>query len=120
MRLSTRATLGIRSAAECFFDRVELGDALERFAGNWSWRRSSLALDLHKLAPQMGPAEGERSGQGVRTRLSGHSLVSLIAVAVDDAAIAFEQSQAMNGAAAWCIGIDHARWVRSGPGPVIA
>ncbi|MET4236427.1 hypothetical protein ACVWXN_010195 [Bradyrhizobium sp. i1.4.4] len=120
MRLSTRATLGIRSAAECFFDRVELGDALERFAGNWSWRRSSLALDLHKLAPQMGPAESERSGQGVRTRLSGHGLVSLIAIAMDDAAIAFEQSQAMNGPTARCIGINYSGRIRPGPGPVIA
>src|SRR3954469_16437911 len=68
----------------------------------------------------MRPAEGERSGQGVRTRLSGHGLVSLIAVAVDDAAIALEQPQAMNGPTARCIGVNHARWVRSGPGPVIA
>src|ERR1700729_4314561 len=68
----------------------------------------------------MRPAEGERTGQGVRTRLSGYGLVSLIAIAVDDAAVAFEQLQAMNGAAARCIGIDHARWVRSGPRPVIA
>src|SRR3954467_5674831 len=83
-------------------------------------RRRSLALDLHKLAPEMRPAECERPGQGVRTRLSHHGLVSLIAVAVDDAAIAFEQSQAMNGAAAWCIGIDHAGRIRPGPRPVIA
>ena len=51
MRLSARATLGIRSAAECFLDRVELGDALEGLAGNRSRRRRSLAFDLHKLAP---------------------------------------------------------------------
>ena len=97
MRLSTRAALGIRSASEGFLDRVELGDALKGLAGNRSWRRRRLALDLHKLAPQMRPAEGERPGQGVRTRLSGHGLVSLIAVAVDDAAIALKQPQAMDG-----------------------
>ncbi|SDD36485.1 hypothetical protein SAMN05216337_1010127 [Bradyrhizobium brasilense] len=120
MRLSSRAALGSRSAAECLLDRVKLGDALEGLAGNRSWRRRRLPLDLHKLAPQMRPAEGERPGQGVRTRLSGHGLVSLIAVAVDDAAITLEQPQAMNGAAARCIGIDHPRRFRSGPGPVIA
>ncbi|MEY9391897.1 hypothetical protein ABIF66_000145 [Bradyrhizobium japonicum] len=57
--------LGSRSAAKCLLDRVELGDALESLAGNRSWRRSSLALDLHKLASQMRPAEGERTGQCV-------------------------------------------------------
>jgi hypothetical protein len=51
MRLSARAALGIRSAAKCFLDRVELGDALEGLTGNRSRRRRSLALDLHKLAP---------------------------------------------------------------------
>jgi len=39
---------------------------------------------------------------------------------VDDAAIACEQSHAMNGAAARCIGKDHAGRIRSGPRPVIA
>ncbi len=110
MRLPASTALGIRSAAERFLDRVKLGDALKSLAGNRSWRRRSLPLDLHKLAPQMRPAEGERPGQGVRTRLSGHGLVSLIAVAVDDAAIALEQAQAMNGPTARCIGIDHPRW----------
>src|SRR5215218_1848418 len=43
MRLSARATLGIRSAAECFLDRVELRDALEGLAGNRSRRRRSFA-----------------------------------------------------------------------------
>ena len=38
--------------------------------------------------------------------------VSLIADAVDDAAVALKQPQAMNGAATRCIGIDHRR--RSG------
>ncbi len=65
-----------------------------------------LALDLHKLTPQMRPAEGERAGQRVRTRLPGHGLVGLITIAVDDAAIASEQSQAINCAAARCIGIN--------------
>src|SRR5262249_7144496 len=50
-RLPARTALGIRSAAELFLYRVELGDALEGLAGNRSRRRSSLALDLHKLAP---------------------------------------------------------------------
>src|ERR1700727_454935 len=68
----------------------------------------------------MRPAEGERTGQAVRTRLSGHGLVSLIAIAMDDAPVAFKQSQAMNGPTARCIGVNHARWVRSGPRPVIA
>src|ERR1700689_5737835 len=68
----------------------------------------------------MRPAEGERTGQGVRTRLSGHGLVSLIAIAMDDAPVALKQSQAMNGPTARCIGVNHARWVRSGPRPVIA
>src|SRR6202021_3978953 len=68
----------------------------------------------------MRPAEGERTGQGVRTRLSGHGLVSLIAIAMDNAPVAFKQSQAMNGPTARCIGVKHARWVRSGPRPVIA
>ena len=120
MRLSARTALGSRSAAQCFLDCVELGDALKGLAGNRSRRWRCLALDLHKLAPQMRPAEGERPGQGVRTRLSHHGLVSLIAVAVDDAAIALKQLQAMNGPTARCIGVNHARWVRSGPGPVIA
>ncbi len=135
MRLSTRAALGIGSAAEGSLDRVELGDARKGLAGNRSWRRRRLALDLHKLAPQMRPAEGERPGQGVHTRLSRHGLVSLIIVAVDDAAIALiadnqdesltliaaaqalKQPQAMNGPTARCIGvnINHARRVRSGP-----
>src|SRR5579872_6329372 len=120
MCLSASTALGSRSAAEGFLDRVKLGDALKSLAGNRSWRRRRLALDLHKLAPQMRPAEGERSGQGVRTRLSDHGFVSLIAVAVDDAAIALKQPQAMNGAAARCIGIDHPRRIRSGPRSVIA
>jgi len=51
MRLPARTALDIRSAAEGFLYRVELGDALEGLAGNRSRRRSSLALDLHKLAP---------------------------------------------------------------------
>ncbi|MEY9104501.1 hypothetical protein ABH999_000697 [Bradyrhizobium yuanmingense] len=63
MRFSARTTLGIKPTAEDFLDRVELGDVLKRLAGNRSWRRLRLALDLHKLAPQMRPAEGERSGQ---------------------------------------------------------
>lgn len=120
MHLPASTALGIRSAADRFLDRVNLGDALKSLAGNRSWRGSRLALDLHKLAPQMRPAEGERSGQGVRTRLSGYGRVSLITVAVDDAAIALKQPQAMNGPKARCIGVNHARWVRSGPGPVIA
>ena len=62
MHLAARAALGIRSAAKCFFDRVELGDALKGLTGNRSRSRLSLALDLHKLAPQMRPAEGERTG----------------------------------------------------------
>lgn len=49
------------------------------FAGNRSWRRRRLTLDLNKLAPQMRPAEGERPGQGVRMRLSSEWFVSLIA-----------------------------------------
>lgn len=63
MRLPAGAALGSRSAAEGLLDRVKLGDALESLAGNRSWRRSSFPLDLHKLAPQMRPAEGERTGQ---------------------------------------------------------
>src|ERR1700751_2820932 len=68
----------------------------------------------------MRPAEGERTGQGVRTRLSGHGLVSLIAIAMDDAAVALKQPQAMDGPTARRIGVTHARWLRSGPRPVIA
>src|SRR6266702_743244 len=68
----------------------------------------------------MRPAEGERTGRRVRTRRSGHGLVGLIAIAVDDAAIALEQPQAMNGTVARCIGIDYARRIRPGPRPVIA
>src|SRR5215831_9063172 len=68
----------------------------------------------------MRPAEGERTEQRVRTRRSGHGLVGFIAIAVDDAAIALEQPQAMHGTAAQCIGIDHARWIRPGPRPVVA
>lgn len=51
MSLSTRAALGSRVAPKCLLDRVELGDALKGLAANWSWRRSSLTRDLHKLAP---------------------------------------------------------------------
>src|SRR3954471_24693925 len=68
----------------------------------------------------MRPAEGERTGQCVRTRLSSHGLVSLITIAMDDAAVALKQPQAMNGAAARCIGVNHARWFRPGPRPVAA
>src|ERR1700749_948089 len=68
----------------------------------------------------MRPAEGERAGQSVRARLSGHGLVSLIAIAMDDAAIAFEKPQAMDGPTARRIGINHPRRIRSGPRPVIA
>jgi len=57
MRLSASTALGIRPAAEYFLDRVKLGNALKGLAGNRSWRRRNLALDLHKLAPQMRPAE---------------------------------------------------------------
>src|SRR3984885_14473183 len=39
MRLSARAALGIRSAAEGFLDRIELSDALESLTGNRSGRR---------------------------------------------------------------------------------
>src|SRR3984957_18684297 len=53
MRLPAGAALVRRSAAEYLLDRVKLGDALKSLAGNRSWRRSNLALDLHKLAPQM-------------------------------------------------------------------
>jgi hypothetical protein len=109
MRLSARTALGSRSAAQCFLDCVELGDALKGLAGNRSRRWRCLALDLHKLAPKVRPAEGERAGQRVGTRRSGHGLVGLIAIAVDDAAITPEQPQAMNSAAARCVGIYHPR-----------
>src|ERR1700744_6631402 len=97
MRLPAGVALVRRSAAEYLLDRVKLGDALEGLAGNRSRRRRSLPLDLHKLAPQMRPAEPERSGQGVRTRLSGHGLVSLIAIAINHAPGTVKKSHAMNG-----------------------
>ena len=117
MRLSASTALGSRLAAERFLDRVKLGDALKSLAGNGSWRRSSLPLDLHKLASQMRPAEGERSGQSVRTRLSGYGLVSLVAVAVDDAAIALKQPQASLGRRVtmtrYCAGTTSSLWLSS-------
>lgn len=64
MRLPAGIALVRRSAAEYLFDRVKLGDAHEGLAGNRSWRRCSLTIDLHKLAPQMRPAEGERPRTG--------------------------------------------------------
>src|SRR5579859_3258430 len=68
----------------------------------------------------MRPAEGERAGQRVNACRSGHRLIGFIAIAMDDAAIALKQPQAMNGAAARRIGVNHARWVRSGPRSVVA
>lgn len=61
-------------------------------------------LATHEIA-----IDRERTGQGDRTRLSCHGLVSLIVIAMDDATVAVEQPQAMDGAATQCIGIDHPR-----------
>ena len=69
---------------------------------------------LARRSSQTGAADAtsrRRASRASARVFSGHGLVGLIAIAMDDAAIAFEQSAAMNGPTARCIGIDDARWI---------
>src|SRR6185295_11155724 len=96
---------------------IELGDTPKRLMGNWSRRGSGFALKLYELAPQMRPTEGERHicAKPVRACYVRHSLVGVIAIAVNDAAIAREQFQSVHSTPARCVAINYAR--RIGPRP---
>ena len=87
----THATTLVRAqASDRLLDRIELGDPLERLAGD---RRFALGV-VEEPASQVRPAEGERD-PAVR-RLGGDRLVGGVAVALDDAPIIVEQLQAMD------------------------
>ena len=105
--------LGAR-AAERLLDRIERGDAFERFAGD---RRIAALGVVVEPSPQMRPAERERDG--LVRRLGGDLLVGRVAVALHDAAIAVEQLQRMHRAAAGRVGEGDGGRIGPAPGSVV-
>ena len=103
------------AAADRLLDRIERSNAHERFAGD----RSRTALgDVEEAAPQMGPAEGKRdriAALGV-----GNGLVSLVPIALHDAAIAIEQLEPVDRAATRSVGEGDRRRIGSAPRPIVA
>ena len=71
-----------------------------------------------KLAPQMGPAEGERDR--LAAGCVGDRLVGRISVALHDAAIAIEQLQRVDRAATGSIGVGDRRRIGPAPRPIVA
>ena len=112
--LARAATLVGAHAADRLLDRIELGDPLQRLAGD---RRFALGV-VEEAASQMRPAEGERDP--AIGRLGGDRLVGGVTVALDDAPIVVEQLQAMNCPTAGCIGVGDSGRVRSTPRPIVS
>ena len=83
MRTHGAALIGA-GAADCLLDQIKCGDAFERLVRNW--RRSSFG-DIKELSSQMLPTKYERDGVA-RAWVIGNVLVSRIAVALHDPAIA--------------------------------
>src|SRR5271166_1861353 len=102
-------------AADCLLDRIERGDAFERFAGD---RRIAAFDVVVEPAAQMRPAERERDG--LVRRLGSELLVGGVAVALHDAAIAVEQLQRMHRAAAGRVGEGDGRRIGSAPGSIVS
>ena len=74
--------------------------------------------EVEEPAAQVRPAEGERDG--LAGRLGGKLLVSRVAVALHDAAIAVEQLQRMHRAAAGRVGESDGRRIGPAPGSIVA
>jgi len=76
-------------AADRFLNQVELGDSLERLAGD---RCVAVLGDVVELTAQMRPTEGKRDRLSLR--LGGDGLVGRISIALNDAPVTVEQFQA--------------------------
>ena len=88
--------------------------------------RASLAIGAEppfaiskNFSSQVCPAEGERD-RVAGPCIIGNGLVSRVSVALHDAAIALEQLERVDGAAARCIGVGDGGRIGSTPRPVIA
>lgn len=93
------------------FDAIELGDALEGFAGD----RSGAGLsELVEAPPHMRPAQGQAN-----LAAFGQHLVAAVAVDLEAAAEAGEMSDRPFRFAVGSIDIDDAGWIGAAPGPVI-
>jgi hypothetical protein len=111
---SCRTALAGALAPDRLLDCIEDSNALKSFAGD---RRRAALGDVEELAPQMGPAKGERDC--LVTRSVRNRLVSRITVAVHDAAIVVEQLERVDGAATRSVGVGDGRRIVPAPGPVV-
>jgi hypothetical protein len=102
-------------AADRLLDRIERGNAHERLAGD---RRRTALGDVEEAAPQMGPAEGKRDR--IAARGVGNGFVSLVPIALHDAAIAIEQLERVDRAATGSVGEGDRRRIGSAPRPIVA
>lgn len=101
-------------SSDGLLDRVERGNALERFAGDW---RVAAFGNVEKPAPQMGPTEREHNRF---TRFgAGNGLVGGIAIALHDAAITLQQFEGVDRAAPGSVAIGNGRRVGPASRPVI-
>jgi hypothetical protein len=102
-------------AADIHFDRVECGNPLQCFDRD---RRLRLGQVI-EAAAHVAPAERERDGR-IGGLGSGELLVGRVAVALEDAAVAAEQSVGVGVSAARRVAVDHGRRLIAGPRPIVA
>src|SRR6201987_6362671 len=114
-RLSHGAAPRCALPADAALDGIERRDALERLAGD---RRRAPSVDIEEQPTPMRPAKDERD-LAVGELRPYQLLIDLVAVALDPAGIARQQSQSMLTPAPGRVGVDDAWWIRSGPWPFI-
>lgn len=94
-------------------DRIERSDTFQRFARD---RRIAALGDVEEPAAQVRPTEGKRDGLAPG---GGNLLVGGIAIALHDAALAFEQLEPVDRAATGRVGKSDRRRVGPAPGAVV-
>src|SRR6201987_4939822 len=116
LRLPHGAALLSALSSDAVLDGVKRRDTFECLAGN---RRGTSSVDIDKQPAPMRPAKSERDLAGGELR-SDQLLIDLIAVALDDTGVARKQTHCVLAAPSRRVGVGDARWIRSGPGPVVA
>jgi pimeloyl-ACP methyl ester carboxylesterase len=110
--LSRALSNGGRLSPDGRLDRIEVGDAPQRFGCDG---RAGRLLHIIEFAPRMGPA-----GRELDIAAGFEPLESGIAVDLNDAFELRQMGDWALGAAIWTVKIDGCRWIRSAPGSVIA
>ena len=106
-----------RAAADIGLDGVELGDSAQALGGDL---RAAAVVDLAQFSSRMRPTVRKLQWRAALAAPAGQSVVSSVAVDLEDAVEAVEEVLGMFAAAPGRIEVDHAGRISSAPGAVVA